>query len=246
MCKSTDTVHKPVPINRYVIFRNEEIYYEGRIVDVLSDGNKTLYSIVSFATFEYFRVTEHDLVAQTSLESKRKFRPSHICGNFTNLKMPSVLKNRLRADKDFCTVNYNDFRRNQNVIEVLKNYNFSKKTVFDVIQEFAEFFKTNSLIYEINEMQEVVDGFVCLFNVFLPTALLYEKEKGFLELGMDFSTETDYTKIFGPVHLLRLLYFIQKNNERFNDDQYVQLVLSDYTVYLVDFLNFKYHDYFYN
>lgn len=242
----TESLHKPLPINRHVIFRNGNVFFEGRIVDVLNDGSKTLYSVLSFATFEYFRVTESDLVTQASLESKRKYKPSTNCGNFTGLKMPSVLKNRLRADKDYCMINYTYFKRNQNVVEILRRYNFSHKCVKEILTEFSAFFLTNSLVSDSIEINEVVEGFTLLFNTFLPVSLLYEKEKEFLQIGIDFKAEVDYAGIFGPVHLLRLLYFLQKHNEKFNETKYTQMVLSDFVVYLIDFLNFKYQEYFYD
>ena len=227
---------KPLPINRYVIFRYCNVFYEGRIVDVLHDGNKTLYSVISFASFEYFRITEHEIITQTSLESKRKYKPSSTCGNFYELKMPSVLKNRLRADKDFCLVNF----EHKNTAKVLV-----KITVKEVLMQFSKYFEKNSLLYDGIEMEEVIEGFKHLFNTFLPLNLLYKEEKEFFKYAGILDESVDYTMKFGPVYLLRLLYFIQRNNKRYSNVKYTQLVVSDFTVYLMDFLNYRYQDYFY-
>ncbi|KAL6120592.1 hypothetical protein NUSPORA_02653 [Nucleospora cyclopteri] len=218
----TTSISKNLPVDRYVIFKNFNYYYEGRIVDVTSDGNKTLYSVISFATFEYFRVTESELITQTSLESKRRYKPSMNCENFTGIRMPSILKNRLRADKDYYSVNYKQYPVTVPINRVL--------------EEFMVFFKLNSPLYEINEMAEVHQAFKELFNTFLPVCLLYDKEQ--LEV------KEDYTLHFGPIHLLRLLYFIQKNNNKFVEDTATLIAVSDYTIYLIDFLNYKYQEYF--
>lgn len=231
-----EIAHKPLPVNRYVIFKNSNVFYEGRIVDVLVDGNKTLYSVVSFATFEYFRVTESELVTQSSHESKKKYKPSTNCENFNNVRMPSILRNRLRADKDYCIINYSG----DGAVKTSPGV-----TVKRVIQDFGQFFQQNSLLYETSEINEALCGFMDLFNTFLPITLLYESEKTSLGATMDITSFRDYTNDFGPVHLLRLLYFIQKHNDKFVKPDYTQLILSDYSVYLIDFLNSKYQEYFY-
>ncbi|ORD93402.1 hypothetical protein ECANGB1_2316 [Enterospora canceri] len=231
----SDPQHKPLPVNRYVIFRTNNAFYEGRIVDVLFDGQKTLYSVISFATFEYFRVTDCELVTQSSLESKRKYRPSSDCGNFNVVRMPNVLKNRLRADKDSCMVSYYNSTSRKHPVKI---------SVRRIIQEFMQFFQQNSLCYDSNEAQEIMNGFHQLFNTFLPMTLLYEQEKRFLMEKDNLAMKEDYTGDFGPIHLLRMLYFVQRYNAKFNPRECVQLVTSDYTVYLIDFLNYKYQDYF--
>lgn len=228
-------VANPISINKYIIFKNNNNFYEGRVVDILIEDNKTLYNVISFNTFEYFQITENDLITHSSLESKKKYNLNTIYENSGEIKMPGILKNRLKADKDYYMINSSPI--NFQPLPV-------KMSIKKILQDFMVFFQQNSLLFEQTEASEVIKGFTDLFNTFLSTNLLYESEKKFYMETLNFNEKIDFTNNFGSIHLLRLLYLIQKINIQYNDQQSIQLIVIDFTIYLIDFLNFKYKDYF--
>ncbi len=217
-------LQKNLTVNKYVIFKLNDCFYEGRICEIIFDtAGKPVYRIFSFFTFEYLSLNDPTHIIITTHESKKKIRPSSVWNRCKMVRIPGLLKNLLRIDRDYFVVN-------QFAVQ-------PKITISKLIQDFIEFFRSNSLLYDDSIMEELSKGFKHLFNKSLPFYLLYKNE----EVP---PKSNDYTTLYGPMHFLRLLYFIQVNSTTFVTDSETQTIVNDCCLYFIDFLDTKYNEYF--
>lgn len=214
-----------VGLNNYVIFKLGGEYHEGRLKGVSIEGTVETYQILCFTTFTDVKVSSSEILCNVSQEVKRKLK-STAYGDVPNQTyFPSSLRNVLIVDKEWSVDNSYDLPLKTNVNIVLK--------------QFKDFLVNSTAICDIDEANEVVKGFLLCFNTFFKRFLLYPNERE--QISFMKGEPSEYC---GPVHLARLIYFIQKNINMFVEDMQVKNIVLDYTIYLLDFMSIKYKDYF--
>lgn len=212
-------------VNNYVVFKYDNKCLEGRVKGVTINGTTEIYNIFCFVTFSDLKIQSTDILSNISQEIKRKMRSSPFLEIPNKAHFPPALKNVLIVDKEWLQDNRYDFP-----------YKINGTTV---LTQFKDFIVKQALIGDINEITEVVKGFTLCFNTFFKKFLVYENEIYQLE-----SISGDPIEYCGPVHLLRLIYFLQKEASSFIQDLQTRNIVLDYSVYLLDFMLLKYQEYF--
>jgi len=220
-----DGKKEKLSLSNYVIFKNANECLEGRISGLPSSSTSDVFNIFCFNTFTEFKVPITEIVCNVSQEVKRKMKSSPFFEIPNKTHFPPGLKNVLIVDKEWSQENMYDLPHKTNVLVVLKN--------------FRDFLMAYSGIADSDEVGEVIKGFTMCFNTFFKKFLIYEGEKSQI-----MSLKGEPSEYCGPLHLLRLLYFLQKETGNYVSDLSTKCIVLDYTVYLLDFLLMKYKDYF--
>lgn len=212
-------------VNNYIVFKQGPDCYEGRIRNILIEGGTEVYQVFCFTTFTEFRVALTDVLTNVSQEVKRKMKTTAYLEIPGQIYMPPALKNVLVVDKEWSVEN---------------KYDLPHKTpISNILKHFKDFSINSANICDLDEATEIQKGFTMCFNSFFKKFLMYPIEKD--QVG---SLKGEPTEYCGPVHLLRLIYFIQKNVNEYIKDRDVKGIVLDYTIYLLDFMLVRYKDYF--
>lgn len=213
-------------INDYVLYKEGTEWHEGRISSIEFEDGGERYTILAFNTFTEISVKNTEIFPNSTCEMRRKMK-NHIIGDFhSKIHFPALLKHILTIDKEMCKDLPYDMPFRANVSQI--------------IQHFIDFFRMNNGCSDLYELQEAYKAFVHCFDIFLPIFLLYESE-----IEQFKKIDTNPSEVYGFVHLLRLLYFLQKEGADFAQDYPSKLVIFDYTIYLLDFLIARYKEYYY-
>lgn len=212
-------------INSYVLYRDANDWHEGRISNITYGDAGEIYHVFSFLTFTELVFTSDEALSSASPELRRKMKSSPFANIPNKVHVPLLLKSIMVADKEWATGNLYDLP--------------PKVTAAAVIRHFKDFMTNNSGACESDEIAEACAGFICVFNAVLPRFLLYQSEKEQYE-----RIKGDPVEAYGPVHLLRLIYFLQKRGKNYVCGTQTVGVVLDYTVYLSDFLLLKHKEYF--
>lgn len=220
-----DNKKEKLGINNYVVFKQGPDCYEGRIKSAILEGNLEIYQIFCFSSFSDCKVPAADILTNVSQEVKRKMKNTAYAEVPGQTYFPPALKNVLVVDKEWTVENRYELPHRNSVSSILK--------------QFKEFSINSACICDSDEASEMQKGFIMCFNAFFKKFLMYPIEKDQI---IPFKGEP--VEYCGPVHLLRLIYFIQKNAAGYIKDQQVKSIILDYTIYLLDFMSLKYKDYF--
>lgn len=212
-------------VNNYVVFKSGSECLEGRIKGIALDGVTEVFNIFCFATFTDFRVPSTDVLSNLSQDVKRKMKASPFAEIPNKTHFPPGLKNVLVVDKEWSADNRYELPH--------------KTTVSAVGGHFRDFLINSSGIADSDEIVEVVKGFLMCFNMFFRRFLVYKTERTQIQL-----LKGEPSEFCGPVHLLRLIYFLQKETANYVKDAQTKSIILDYTIYLLDFMLLKYRDYF--
>lgn len=212
-------------VNSYVMFKSGPECLEGRINEICSDGASEILGIFCFATFTDFKVPFTDVLSNLSQDVKRKMKASPFAEIPGKIHFPPALKNVLVVDKEWSVENKYELP--------------CKTTVAAVIRQFRAFLVSSSGIADPDEIGEVAKGFLMCFDMFFKKFLVYKSE-----MAQFRSLSGESSELCGPVHLLRLIYFLQKETASYIEDAQTKNIILDYTVYFLDFLLLKYKDYF--
>lgn len=212
-------------VNSYVMFKSGSECLEGRIKGISADGTTETLNVFCFATFTDFRIPSTDVLSNLSQDVKRKMKVSPFAEIPGKTHFPPGLKNVLVVDKEWSIDNKYELPH--------------KVTVSTVIRQFRDFLVNSSGIADADEIGEVAKGFLMCFNVFFRKFLVYKNERAQIQL-----LKGEPSEFCGPVHLLRLIYFLQKETANYVTDAQTKSIILDYTIYLLDFLLLRYRDYF--
>ncbi|ELA42653.1 uncharacterized protein VICG_00405 [Vittaforma corneae ATCC 50505] len=212
-------------VNNYIVFKQGPDCYEGRIKNISVEGGIEVYQVFCFTTFTDFRVPATDVLSNVSQEVKRKMKTTAYLEIPGQIYIPPALKNILVVDKEWSIENKYDLPH--------------KNSVSSILKQFKDFVMNSANICDLDEATEVQKGFAMCFNSFFKKFLMYSIEKDQIS-----SLKGEPTEYCGPVHLLRLIYFIQKNVNTYIKDKEVEGIVLDYTIYLLDFMLIRYKDYF--
>lgn len=214
--------HNP---NNYVVFKHGNDCYEGRIKSITIEGSTEYYNIFSFTTFTDYKIPSTDIICNLSQEVKRKMRSTAYNEIPNQIYFPSELKNVLVVDKEWSIENQYDLPPKINVNLIIKH--------------FKDFILNSACICDMDEANEVQKGFISLFNALFKRYLVYSNE-----IDQINSMKGEPSEYCGPVHFLRLVYYIQKNIDTCVRDHQVRNIILDYTIYFLDFMLIKYKEYF--
>lgn len=210
-------------INNYVLYKSSNEWREGRIKNIIQDKGRIIYRIISFHNYSEVSLTSDDSISISSPETRRKLKLNLFDDIPNKTHIPPLLENLLILDKEW--MQHNSYESPPRV------------TVRQALDHFREFLLGS--FGEADEIHEAYLGFQDLFNSLLPLFLLYGREKqSYTPLS------TPPSENYGPVYLLRLIYFLQKNGRYYMNDPVAEAIMLDYTVYLLDYLLMRHNDYF--
>jgi len=206
--------------NNYVLYKIQSEWNEGRINTIHEDQGLESYTISSFHSYNEISLSSNDSIIYATFDMKRKLRTMIFNENTMETHIPPFLIHYLMADREWPVINTQEMPR--------------KITVKFILRNFRDFLVKESGCYDCNEVDEMYNGFREGFEFFFPKTLLYEGEKKHVK-----GYEGEYADICGAAHLLRFLYYLQKNSKALIKDEITRQILLDYSVYLFDFLMHK-------
>lgn len=209
-------------VNNYILYKDNNSWYEGRISNITVEDGKEMYTILSFLTLDEHVLRAEDIMTTPGPELRRKIKspnPDYIPGR---VYIPQTLKNILVVDKEWAKINKYDMPD-------------QKGSAAFLLLKAKEFFIENGL-GDVDEVSEIIMGFTDVFNLFITRFLLYNTEK-----TMYNNANID---VMGPVFLLRLLYYLQKNGHNHVKDSITLDIIHDYVAYLYDYIIMNFHLFF--
>lgn len=212
-------------VNNYIVFKAGAECLEGRIKAILPEGTTEVYQVLCFCTFNEMRVNAHEVLLNVSQEVKRKVKSTAYQEVPNSTYFPQLLRNVLVVDKEWALENKYELPQ--------------KNTVTMLLKQFRDFLVNTANTCDMDEANEGMKGYILSFNTLFKKFLIYPNE--IEQIALFKNDPVDYC---GPVHLLRLIYYIQKNINDLVPDVTVRSTVLDYTIYLLDFLLFKYKEFF--
>lgn len=209
-------------VNNYVLYKTGNEWKEGRIKSITHEQGKIQYTIVSFQTYSDIMLTSDDAISLSTAESRRKMKISTYKAIRGKIHFPARLEGLILLDYEWSKTNSYDYPPRLSVKQALEQF-----------QDFLSLSCGDS-----DEIREVFRGFVYAFDRLLPMCLLYRCEQKFKE------KKEPASEHYGTIYLLRMLYYLQRKAKNYLEDRYTECILMDYTVYLLDFLDVKHHEYF--
>jgi len=220
-----DSKKEKLTVNNYIVFKQGPDCHEGRIKSTVVESNVEMYVVLCFTNFTEVKVACTDVLSNVSQEVKRKMKTAAYLEVPDQIYMPPTLKNVLVVDKEWSTEN---------------KYELPHRTpVSLILRQFKDFTVNAAGLCDLDEGNEVQKGLTLCFNTFFKRFLMYSSEKE--QIVAQKGEPSEYC---GPVHLLRLIYFVQKNVGEYIKDKQVRCIVLDYTIYMLDFLLLRYKDYF--
>lgn len=212
-------------INNYIVFKYGSECLEGRIKSIVIEGTTEVYQVLCFCSFNELKVNSQDVLLNVSQEVKRKVKSTAYQELPGSTYFPQILKNVLAVDKEWALENRYELPQRNTVTSLLKQY--------------REYLVNMACTCDIDEGNEAMKGFILCFNTLFRKFLVYPNE-----IEQVNSLKNEPSDFCGPVHLLRLIYYIQKNISTLVADEMLRSVVLDHTIYLLDFLLFKYKELF--
>lgn len=212
-------------VNNYIVFKHGSESLEGRIKSISHEGSSEVYQVLCFCTFNDIKVNHQDVLLNVSQEVKRKVKSTAYQEIPNSTYFPQILKNVLIVDKEWSQENRYEFPQ--------------KNTVSSILKQYREYLVNTASTCDFDEGNEAIKGFTLCFNTLFKKFLLYPNEIEQINL-----MKNEPSEYCGPVHLLRLIYYIQKNIKSLVFDEILRSVVLDHTIYLLDFMLFKYKEFF--
>ncbi|KAI5175600.1 hypothetical protein PAEPH01_2169 [Pancytospora epiphaga] len=212
-------------IHNYVFYKADGDWCEGRITSIAFEADKEIYHVFSFNTFTTLVFTSSEHLSSPTPDLRKRLKVPLSSKPPGSVHIPALLRNALIADSEWSKDNLYD--QSQEV------------TVRSVLLQFESFVTVNSIAIDAAEALEMTNGLIRVFNFFIGRALLYSNERESLLPVSD-----DAVDKFGPIYLLRLVYFLQKKGRIYISDKVVEGIVLSSTIYLLDFLLLKYNEYF--
>lgn len=219
-------VRKPnFKTHNYILYKADGEWCEGRISAITFEGDKEVYHVFSLATFTNKVFGSADFLAIPTPDLRKRLKTALFLRPPGTTHIPPPLRNALIADSEWAKDNLYD--------------PVPKVTVRVVLAQFESFMLANSMAVESDEIVEISHGLRRAFDFFFPRALLYADERERLSPLVE-----EPSGRFGPIYLLRLVYFLQKRGRIYIPDKLVESIMLGSTIYLLDFLLIKYNEYF--
>lgn len=220
-----ESKREKLAVNNYIVFKSGAECLEGRIKTIMTEGSTEVYQVLCFCSFNEVKVNAPEVLLNVSQEVKRKVKCTAYQEVPNSTYFPQILKNVLVVDKEWAVENKYELPH--------------KNTITNLLKQFKDFLVTTASTCDADEGTEALKGFTLCFNTLFKKFLLYPSESEQIH-----SFKIDPVDFCGPVHLLRLIYYMQKNISTLVPDENVRCIVLDYTIYLLDFLLFKYKELF--
>lgn len=227
-------LHSSFEINQYVIFKYQDEWQEGRIVDVVvSDSsekdNRTYYKVISFSTLQEVPTLLYDHILQNNSENIKKIRQS-----FDRIPVSKELRPLIDLDK----------------VKSSNNKIYKGPCSMGIIfEDFCGFLSSNKLYLNKEEILLCTEGLKHLFNTLIEKVLISPRELKYidnLKRRMARKQETFfYYSHFGIVYGIRVAYYLIKTYLETIPDLEVKFILFEFLVYFLDFCSInlpKYYD----
>lgn len=219
-------------VNSYVLFKTGRDWHEGRVKEIITDKNRLLYRVLSFQNFSETLLNADEAISPSTPELRRKLHVSPLGTVPSEVHFPPVLLNALILDKELAfAAPERNCRPSPSIKQILEHFH----------EAMAQ------ALGESEELTEVHTGFATLFDTLLPSFLLYSPEKARLDSRFThapapaikrphLSNTPSLTEQYGVLHLLRLLYLLQRRVSEWIPDGLTELVILEYVTYLLDFI----------
>lgn len=220
-------------INSYILYKANGEWHEGRISNIVNADGREAYHVFSFATLGALVFESDEALSAAAPELRRRMKTSVFADVPNKIHIPARLLNVLIADREWTVDNVYDIPADGAATSSMK------ATVAAIVGAFGDFLLHSGGAGDPDEILEVCRGLIAAFDAFLPRFLLYASE-----LGQGRGIRGSPSEVYGPIHLLRLVYFLQRRGKAYVSDGLTASILADYTVYMLDFLLMRYGDYF--
>ncbi|TBU07234.1 MRG-like chromatin modification protein [Hamiltosporidium magnivora] len=240
--QQVETQQKKIYINNYIITKSRDEWIEGRIIKIIEvpkpseekpDMNIKKYIIYSLRhnIICEEEIPEHS-IHRSSIENYKKFKLFPLRAYVEDIHIPvdlfEILKNDYKLVKD------------KKMIVLPSKFPISK-----ILKEFSKFIVANKPSISEDEILEVVKGFTWYFDKLINPFILYECEiEQYIQYFEKEKNVNLPSNCYGPEHLLRMIFAIQKFLVKDCMDYETQDVIFEYSVYLCDFLNIFLKKYF--
>lgn len=215
---------KKFAINNYVLFKTQEGWGTGRIARIAVEDTREVAHVVCLSSFSEIAVTDVQHLVAISTEAQARLNVSPIQQNPGRIAFPPILKSIMDLDSEW--VKCNAYARPAAI------------SVAQVLAAFEAFVVDNAPGVPPSEIKEASRGFIRAFEFLLPTLLYRNERKSHAPLL------EPVTQSYGPIYLLRLLYFLQKGSMRLVKQALIRNILMLHTALLLDFLFLNYKVYF--
>ncbi|KAF9747744.1 hypothetical protein NGRA_3501 [Nosema granulosis] len=221
-------IHSAYEINQYVIFKYQEEWQEGRIVDiVVSDSsekdNRTYYKVLSLSTLLEVPTLLYDHILQNNSDNIKKIKVG-----FEKIPVSKELRALIEEDKAMASTN--------------KVYRTDVHLGI-VFEDFSAFLISNKLYLSKEEILLSTEGLKHIFNDLVEKVLLTVKEVKYFDSIKRKEDGSYYTK-FGIVYGIRVAYYVLKDFlEKMNDPE-VRFLLFEFIVYFLDFCGLNLSKYY--
>jgi hypothetical protein len=212
-------------VNNYIVFKNGSESLEGRIKSISIEGTTEAYQVLCFSNFTEMKVNSHDVFVNVSQEVKRKVKSAAYHEIPDSIYFPQILMNILVVDKEWSVENTYDLPNKNNVNLLFK--------------QFKDYLINTASTCDNDEGTEAIKGLTSCFNGLFLKYLIYNNEASQMT-----TFEDEPAEYCGPVHVLRLIYFLHKNANVLIPDESIRNIVLDYTIYLLDFFLFKFKELF--
>ncbi len=221
-------LHSTFEINQYVIFKYQEEWHEGRIVDVVVDS-RTYYKVISFSTLLEVPTLLYDHILQNNSDNIKKIKMAFDRIPVSREMRPLIDLDRVKASNN----------------KIYKG----PKTMGEIFGDFNDFLSSNKLYLSKEEISLCTEGLRHLFNSLVEKVLISPRELKYidnLKRRMARKKETYFLyNHFGIVYGVRVVYYLLKTYLETISDLEVRFILFEYLIYFLDFCSLnlaKYYD----
>ncbi|KAF7683779.1 Protein MRG1 [Astathelohania contejeani] len=222
---------KKIAVNNYVYCKINEDWLEARVVIIhpnqKDDGTKDAYRKFTVHLLSTYSIYPEPIpspnVHLSSIENYKKYKISSLRHLLRNIHIPPTLMNYLQKDV------------NEKIVTSLP----ARFSVNEIIYLFKQFMSVNKATVIEGELIEMVNGFIYYFNIAIKYCLLYKNE-----IDQYNNITEQPSSVYGAKHLLRLIYLIQSKYVSECNNTELKDILYEYSVYLLDYLDLKYKEYF--
>ncbi|EOB13456.1 hypothetical protein NBO_73g0022 [Nosema bombycis CQ1] len=206
-------LHTTYEINQYVIFKYQDEWQEGRIIDVVVSDEKdtrTYYKVLSFMTLMEVPTLLFDHILVNNSENIKK-----ITKPFSKIPLSKELRSLIEFDKEMISKN-----------KIYKG-EICMNTIFN---DFYDFLCNSKCNLSKEEILLGVEGLKLTFNFLIEKVLKTQKEKKYY-LSIKDKKEKDFH--FGLIYGIRTVYYtliLEKN-----EDQEIRFIIYEYLIYFLDF-----------
>lgn len=240
--QQNDTQLKNLCVNNYIITKTRDEWIEGRIIKIIEvpkpttenpDMNIKKYIIYSLRHNIICdeEILEHS-IHRSSIENYKKFKLFPLRAYVEDIHIPLDLFEILKND--------NKLIKDKKIIILPSKFPISK-----ILKDFSKFIIINKPTISEDEILEVSKGFTWYFDKLINPFILYDSEvEQYIQLFEKEKGTNTPSNVYGPEHLLRMMFVVQKLFVKDCSDYETQDVIFEYSIYLIDFLNIYIKKYF--